>query len=326
MAYGASNHDICYLFSYFKGGGQDGLHLACSEDGFHWTPLKNDLSFLKPAVGGKLMRDPSILRGPDDVFHLACTTSWGDRGIGMAHSRDLVNWSEQDFLPVMAHEPAAMNCWAPEIFYDEKSGEYIIFWATTIPGRFPQTDQTGINVPAHVGAAPGRYNHRIYCTTTRDFHSFSPTRLFYDDGFNVIDATMIRNGDTYYLFMKDESIYPVRRGCLRIATAGNPQGPFGHASQPIPIVEVQGRPSPFGYTTATNVADAVEGPSAVKIGAAWVVFYDEYNTGHYGAVMSEDMQKWRCISNVISFPEGARHGTVFTAPRPILTALQKAYI
>ena len=27
----------CYLFSYFKGNGEDGLHLAYSNDGLKWT-------------------------------------------------------------------------------------------------------------------------------------------------------------------------------------------------------------------------------------------------------------------------------------------------
>src|ERR1700722_13815907 len=56
------------LFSYFKGNG-DGLHLAYSDDGLHWTPLKGDQPFLLPQVGKeKLIRDPSIQPGPDGVF------------------------------------------------------------------------------------------------------------------------------------------------------------------------------------------------------------------------------------------------------------------
>lgn len=62
-----------------------------------------------------LMRDRWICRGPDGIFHMVWTTSWGQRGIGLAHSRDLISWSEQKFVEVMAHEPKAMNCWAPEI-------------------------------------------------------------------------------------------------------------------------------------------------------------------------------------------------------------------
>ena len=35
----------------------------------------------------------------------------------------------------MAHEPEVQNSWAPEMFYDEDSGEYYIFWASSIPKR-----------------------------------------------------------------------------------------------------------------------------------------------------------------------------------------------
>ena len=38
---------------------------------------------MKPEVGGKLMRDPSIARGKDGTFHLVWTTNWkGDKGFG----------------------------------------------------------------------------------------------------------------------------------------------------------------------------------------------------------------------------------------------------
>lgn len=47
-----------YLFAYFKDNGQDGLHLAYSEDAYNWKALKNDRSFLTPTVSkDKLMRD-----------------------------------------------------------------------------------------------------------------------------------------------------------------------------------------------------------------------------------------------------------------------------
>ena len=109
--------DSVYLFSYFKDNGEDGLHLAYSEDGLTWTALKNDASFLQPQVGeDKLMRDPCIITGPDGEFHMVWTVSWQEKGIGYAHSSDLVHWSEQQYIPVMEHEPDAKNCWAPEIY------------------------------------------------------------------------------------------------------------------------------------------------------------------------------------------------------------------
>ena len=103
-----------YLFSYFINDSKDGLHLAYSYDGLNWMPLNGGQSYLIPSVGkDKLMRDPSICQAPDGTFHMVWTSSWTDRIIGHASSRDLINWSEQQAIPVMMHEPTAHNCCAP---------------------------------------------------------------------------------------------------------------------------------------------------------------------------------------------------------------------
>jgi hypothetical protein len=95
-----------YVFSYFMGNGEDGLHLAYSTNGLKWEALKDNKSFLTPAVGvDKLMRDPCIIAGPDGKFHMVWTVSWNENGIGYASSKDLINWSEQLYIPVMEHEP-----------------------------------------------------------------------------------------------------------------------------------------------------------------------------------------------------------------------------
>jgi beta-galactosidase len=105
-----------YLFSYFVGQ-SDGLHLAYSYDGLQWTALNDGRSMLTPTVGNdRLMRDPSIVQGPDGTFHMVWTSSWNDQIIGYASSRDLIHWSEQRAIPVMKHEPQALNAWAPELF------------------------------------------------------------------------------------------------------------------------------------------------------------------------------------------------------------------
>ena len=156
--------DTAYLFSYFINDSRDGLHLAYSLDGLTWTPLNHGKSFLIPTVGkDRLMRDPSICQAPDGTFHMVWTSSWTDRIIGYASSPDLIHWSEQRSIPVMMHEPAAHNCWAPELFYDEPSQTYYIFWATTIPGRHKE-------VPV-IESEKG-LNHRIYYVTTKDFNTF----------------------------------------------------------------------------------------------------------------------------------------------------------
>ena len=68
---------------------------------------------------------------------LVWTTSWkGDLGFGYAHSKDLIHWSEQQMIPVMADEPTTINVWAPEIFYDDENDQFMVVWASCVPGRF----------------------------------------------------------------------------------------------------------------------------------------------------------------------------------------------
>ncbi|MBX2871464.1 MAG: glycoside hydrolase family 43 protein [Saprospiraceae bacterium] len=287
--------DKIFVFSYFMNNGEDGLHLAYSEDGFNWSSLNNNESFLTPTAGkDKLMRDPCIIKGGDGKFHMVWTVSWNEQGIGYAHSLDLINWSEQQYIPVMEHEPKARNCWAPELYYDEKDERYLIYWATTIPGRFPETDSTGDN----------GYNHRMYYTTTKDFTTFSETQLLYDHGFNVIDATIHKTQDEYIMFLKNEIRYPKPEKNLRIAKSQHLLGPYSMASDPVSPKDVW-----------------VEGPTAIPSDQGWTVYFDRYMEKRMGAIFSEDLKEWTDITEEVDFPDGTRHGTVFKASRKVLEGL-----
>jgi len=290
----AQEGDSVYLFSYFINNGEDGLHLAWSEDGLQWEALNNNRSFLKPETGkDKLMRDPCIIQTPDNIFHMVWTVSWGEKGIGYASSRDLVHWSEQQYIPVMEHENKAMNCWAPEIYFDEVNDEFVVFWSTTIPGRFPETD----------GSGDGKNNHRMYYVSSKDMQHFSETRLLYNPGFNSIDGTLLKHGDRYLMFLKDETRKPEAQKNIRVATSLSPIGPWSPASEPI-------------YDT-----DWAEGPSIGRVGERWILYFDRYTAGSYGAMSSRDLEHWKDISNQLSFPEGTRHGSILKISRTHLEKL-----
>ena len=279
------NTDSILIFCYFKDNGQDGLHYAYSRDGYTWTALRHDSSFLTPTAGNdKLMRDPCIIRGADGLFHMVWTVSWHERGIGYASSADLLHWSAQQTIPVMQNEPTARNCWAPEITYDPSSQEYMIYWATTIPGRFPATDSTGDK---------GGYNHRLYYVLTKDFTEFPAPKILYDPGFNSIDATIQRDGQRYILFVKDETVRPVPQKNLHIAISDHLEYGYGAAS-----------PAITGNYWA-------EGPTAIKFKGQWIVYFDKYTQHKYGAIVSTDLQTWTDVSDSMVFPKGLRHGTVF---------------
>ncbi|MBP5170474.1 MAG: glycoside hydrolase family 43 protein [Bacteroidales bacterium] len=286
-------HQKAWLFSYFTGDG-DGLHLAYSYDGLIWRPLNQGRPLLKPEVGqARLLRDPSILQGPDGTFHMVWTTGWTEKGIGYASSQDLIHWSEQREIPVMAHEPEARNTWAPELFYNK--GTYYIVWASTIPGRFP------VN-----GTAEDGYNHRLYYTKTKDFKTFTPTALFYDPDFNVIDACFIKEGSKYYMFLKNETLEPVEKN-IRMVVSGKLEKFPASVSDPL------------------TGQDWAEGPTAVKIGKYTYLYWDKYRNHRYGAMRTKKLGKpqWEDISDMVRFPADMRHGTAFQVDASVLKNIQR---
>jgi len=301
----------CYLFSYFDGTGASGVYLAYSYDGLHWTELNGGKPFIKATIGGAfcwgntndsmVTRDPCIVRGPDGTFHMVFTAYVAPLGFGYTSSKDLINWTEQKAVRVMANEPKAENCWAPDTFYDEVKKEYLILWSTTIPGRYPETDGQCNEGPP----APG-HNHRIYYLTTKDFKTFSESKLIYNDGFNVIDATLAKDKDQYVMFLKDETNTPfVPQKTIRMAFSKQAKGPYSSASKPI------------------SGKYWCEGPAAIKIGDNWYVYFDKYRKGSYGVVTSKDLKNWKDISDQAVFPKSCNHGTPFEVPRDILDNLLK---
>ena len=288
--------ETAYLFSYFINDSKDGLHLAYSYDGLNWTPLNGGRSFLAPSVGkDKLMRDPSICQAPDGTFHMVWTSSWTDRII--ASSRDLIQWSEQQAFPVMMHEPEAHNCWAPELFYDEPSETYYIFWATTIPGRHKE-------VPT--SESEKGLNHRMYYVTTKDFRTFSKTKMFFNPDFSVIDAAIVKDPTQGDLIMvvKNENSNPPEKN-LRVTRTKNIAKGF-----------------PTKVSAPITGKYWAEGPAPLFVGDALYVYFDKYRDHRYGAVRSLDHgETWEDVSDQVSFPKGIRHGTAFAVDASVVESL-----
>ncbi|HPR32720.1 MAG TPA: glycoside hydrolase family 43 protein [Prolixibacteraceae bacterium] len=288
-----------YLFSYFTGRGEDGLHLACSYNGLQWEALNKGESVLAPEIGkDKLFRDPCILQGPDGIFHMVWTTGWWDRHIGYASSDDLIHWSEQKIIPVMEQEPEAKNCWAPELFYDEENREFLIFWASTIPGRHSEIAES---------EREKGLNHRIYFTTTKDFANFAPTRLFFNPDFSVIDATLLKYKQEYVMFLKNENPNPPEKN-IRYTLSPKASGPYPTSvSEPI---------------TGDYWA---EGPTALPIGEYIYLYFDKYRDHRYGTLRTKDLTTWEDVSDKVSFPQGIRHGTAFVVSLPFVDQLRKSF-
>lgn len=286
-----------YLFCYFKNNGQDGLHLAYSYDGMTWKALNNDSSYLKPVVGkDKLMRDPSIVQDDKGIFHMVWTSGWWDQGIGYASSPDLIHWSAQQNLPVMAKFPGTKNSWAPELFFDQKSETFYIFWASTVPGLFKDV--------ATSDSEKG-LNHRLFYTTTKDFKQFSKTKVFFNPDFSVIDGSMLKKNDLYYLFIKNENSNPPEKNIRSVFSLK----PYGF--------------KPDEVSTPITGDYWAEGPAPLQVNDYVYVYFDKYRDHKYGAVRSKDLIHWEDVSDQVSFPTGTRHGTAFKVDPKMLEELIK---
>ena len=286
----ASCSGKAFLFTSFHEPADKGLRMLYSFDGKKWNDL--DTVLLQPKVGEqKVMRDPSMIQDRNGIFHLVWTSSWrGDKGFGYASSKNLINWSEQWFIPVMKHEPTTVNVWAPELFYDDIRDQYMIIWASCIPGRF----ERGIEADSN--------NHRMYLSTTRDFVTFSDTKLFLDPGFSVIDAVILKKADKEYVMVLKDNTRPERN--LKVAFATDPMGPWTNISKPF--------------------SDSfTEGPTVLKDDDQWLIYFDSYQKKIYEAVQTKDFKSFENITAKLDMPAGHKHGTILPVKRKIVNQLIK---
>lgn len=276
-----------YVSTSFYEPANEGLRFVYSRDGVHWDSIPG--TFLRPEVGTqRVMRDPSIVKGQDGTFHLVWTCSWkGDLGFGYSSSRDLIHWSQERFVKVM-DDTTTVNVWAPELFYDDERRQYMVIWASCVPGRFADGQEAHDN------------NHRLYYTTTTDFKTFGKARLLLEPGFSCIDATVVKRGvKDYVLVFKDNSR---SQRSLKVAFASSPYGPWSKASE--------------AFTEKFS-----EGPSVAKVNDWWCIYYDSYRRKVYGAARTKDFIHFENQTDDVDFPIGHKHGTVFMVEDSVVEKL-----
>lgn len=309
-----------YAFAYFTGNDLAGenIYMAASRgnDALKWDELNGGNPVLKSGLGTKGLRDPFIIRSPEgDKFYMIATdlsigsgTSWdssqrqGSQYIEVWESTDLVNSSGQRHVKVSPD--TAGNTWAPEAHYDEKIGAYVVYWASKIYAE---------NDPNHTG---GTYNKMMY-STTRDFRTFTEAKVWNDPGNSVIDSTVIKEGDTYYRFTKDEGQVS---GCLDI---------MQEKSSDLLAIDVPAT-NPRNWTLMANCigkkagTGGVEGPTIFKSNTEekYYLFVDEFGGRGYIPLESTSLENpnWKLSTNY-ELPRAPRHGTVLPVTKTELERL-----
>ncbi len=157
-------------------------------------------------------------------------------------------------------------------------------------------------------AIKGKFESRnhIFSTTTTDFKTFTPTKLFYaHPGVGNIDATLLHDPDhnQWLMFIKDEDT--VR---ISFLTSNTLDGPWTLVNNNI-TPDFQ-----------------CEGQTSVKIGNYYYVYVDSYREHPHrmAAVRSADLIHWENYEPNVKFPFEASHGTVFKVTPDVVEMLSKA--
>ncbi len=249
-----------FLFVTFSGEQEETplneqIHFALSKDGRTWEALNDAHPVLVSDVGTKGVRDPYLIRAHDNKgFHLIATDlsvhflnhDWdraanrASRSIVVWDSPDLVNWSRPRLVKVA---PDDAGCaWAPEVVHDRENGGYLVFWASTT-------------------ARDSFAKQRIWAARTKDFVTFGEPFIYIEKPNTIIDTTIIRDGETYYRFTKDE-----KHKAITMESAPKLDGPW----QDVPGFNL-GRETGFEGPACY----LVEPPAAGKP-AVWCLLLDNY--------------------------------------------------
>ena len=283
-----------YLFVTFRGEATpmtEQIYFMVSKDGKDWKALNNADPVLVSDLGDKGVRDPFIIRAPDNKkFYLIATDlsinlthDWGraqtaaSKSIVVWESKDLVNWSKPR-LEKIAPDNAGCT-WAPEAVYDAERGEYMVFWASKT-----KDDNFG--------------KQRIWACYTKDFDTFSDPFIYIERPNHIIDTSIVRENGVYYRFSKDETVKAITmEQCDTLM--GEWQEVAGYS-----LAGLQGYEGPTCF--------AIEPPADGKP-AKWCLLIDWYSRGRgYQPYITDNISTGNFTQGIsMSFPfHPVRHGTV----------------
>ncbi len=312
-----------FLFTYFRDNGVEGVFLATSTDGRNFQTANNGKPIMPPAdwKGQNLTRDPSIIYR-DGLFRMVWTSHWTGKVFGYAESRDLLNWSKPVMVSPFSEvtDPLDLpdNVWAPEIHWDAKKKDYFILYSSTTVRERTDRDSSD-----NSGKNASQYDNRVYITRTKDGKSFTPGKLFFDQGFSTIDGVMrfdAKNSRWAYVGKVsrnvDVAVRPGRNLFLSFTGPDLDKPAFTPASAPI-----AGTHSPI-FSNPDPVKSMAEGQCLLHHDNLWWLYWDEPAGNGMQLATSPDLSTWTHIKGS-SFPHKAQHGTIIVVPASAVKQLLK---
>lgn len=279
---------VGYLFTYFTGNNnekeEEAIRFAISDNGYDFKHLNGNRPVIKSALisetGG--VRDPHILRGPDNCFYMVvtdmvCANGWdSNRAMVLLKSCDLINWTHSgiNIQKKYKGQENLKRVWAPQTIYDPNAKKYLIYWSM----------QHGNN-PDII----------YYAYANKDFTDIEgePKPFFIPkDKKSCIDGDIVYKDGTYYLFYKTEG----HGNGIKVATTKDlTSGKW---------VEYP------DYKQQTK--EAVEGAGTFKLIGEdkYILMYDVYMKGGYDFTETTDLQHFKNSEHPVTMNFHPRHGTV----------------
>ena len=292
----AISRSDAYLFCYFVGNevNEQTIHFAVSSDGYNFEALNSNEAVITQTKGTGCVRDPYILKGPDengkDCYFIIATDMNALEGWTSNHalitwrSYDLINWTDETVIDIRDIEgfETTTRAWAPQAIWDEDKGMYMVYWANSTV----ENDTAG-----------------HYYAYTKDFKTFEtkPEILFGrwnevnpENGelrnVQCIDGDIIYNEKDgyYYLYFKED------------------------LTQKIAYVKSKNLTGPYNqdYTICSLNWWGVEGSTMYRINGtdAWMMIMDEYGEGTFFGQMTRDFKNFRRVQR-------SRYGLDHLRPR-----------
>ena len=295
-AFAADGGFLCVTFKGEQTPMSEQIYFAVSADGRQWEALNHAQPVLTSTLGEQGVRDPYLLRAPDGKkFYLLATdlsvhfnSDWkrhvraGSQAIVIWESTNLVQWTPPRRVKVA---PDDAGCtWAPEAVFDASRNAYLVFWASTT-GRDDFSKQ------------------RIWAAWTKDFVAFGQPFIYNEKPWHVIDADIVREGENYFRFAKDE-----QNKAITQEVSTNLLGPWTSVTN-FSLGKMQGYEGPECYP----IKPAAEGKPA-----AWCLILDHYRQGTgYEPFVTDDLGGGQFRPGEgFTFPFRFRHGSIL----PITTA------
>ena len=176
------NRTPIYLGTYFDNNNSNKINFVTSNDGYNFANLNLPLTVDEENVSAIYGRDPQITFIESTNLYYLTTTGDDENNFGYIYtSSDLKNWTKHVIELDLSNDG---DLWAPEFFIDGNN-VYLLFSYQPDGGKFQP--------------------YMALCSDINELTFSTPVKLNVNyDTTNIIDATMIKVNNIYYLAIKSD--------------------------------------------------------------------------------------------------------------------------